>query len=378
MQDFFETMPPDTLSVYTPQAEPFVLNDVARTFELLGVRSFRACVITLESMTSGLYRSIDHKGAVTHEAADAPLDQAFPGASVLLAQISTLDRDNTLTQQLARDRWRLLWRLDGDQAVVADAKFQERRDAVIEMDIALLRLVYGMGVRPARETALAPLTPAQEMPTARHERRSRPREPVQPAALEQSASNVQQLPVQMATPAKRSWIPLALLVCTAMLTGWVALVEVPQARDVIAAQRKDVERLRIMAEDTMVSELSAAMVSGDYGQVQSVLSAFGTLGYFQGAIVTNERQRIVSLAGTTERLRIGDALPDQVPQMAQKFDLILGSQAHGQLLTVSAPSQLSAATSSSRMAWAAWLAFAASVVSTVLLALRMRRGRSAR
>jgi hypothetical protein len=382
MEDFVDTLPPDTLLVNRPPIEPSVLNDVARTFELLGVRSFHACVMALESMTPCLYRSIDHEGAITNDAVETPLDQAFPGASVLIAQISALDRNNTLTQQLAPDRWRLLWRLDAYQAVIADAKFQERRDAVIDMDIALLRLVCGMGVQPARGTAPAHFSPAPELPIVRTERRSRPREPFQrepfqPASQERRASNAQPLQVELATPAKRSRLPLALLVCAAMLTGWVALVDVPQTRGVIATQQKEVERLRIMAQDTMVSELSAAMVSGDYGQVQSVLSAFGTLGYFQGAIVTNGRQRIVSLAGTTERLRIGDALPDQVSHTAQKFDLKLGSQEHGQLRIVPASSQVSPATSPASMVWTTWTAFAVSVASTLWLATRMRRSRSA-
>ena len=376
MTDFVDTLPPAVSIVHTPALERALLKDVARTFELLGVESFRASVVEVASMALNSQWSISESGEVTTGSAGVPLDSSFPGASAALGQLADADGNKTLTQQLNPERWRLSWRMDNEHAVVAEARFHERRDVIIEMDIALLRLVCSMGVQMAQEGdhSADALLAGKVLP--QRERRANARvaalTPQVATSTSPSAAPIGASKPEMAAPGSpgTSWRAMLLLMISVVVAGWMALVAAPRGQEMAAIQQLEISRLRALSQDTMVLELSTAMVSGDYGQVQVVLSAFASLGYFTGAVVTNERHRVVALSGRAERLRIGDAVPPEVARSSQAFDLKLGSQQHGQLLLVPAPQPIAPTSPLAFLGWLAWAGFAAAVLAAVMVAWR--------
>jgi len=379
MTDFVDTLPPDGTLVHTPGLEPALLKDVARTFALLGVQSFRASVVKLPSMSVDSQWSISEFGEVSPLDASVPLDSSFPGASNSLAQLEDADIDTTMMQQLGAQRWRFAWRLDKEHAVVSEAYFHERRDVLIEIDIALLRLICGMGMQAPRDTDGKTASGTAQSPAV--ERRSKVREPiaapridVRPSESGSASPSNKPVPTPTRVPTATR-VALIALVLSTVLTGWLASVAAPQASQALLGHQVENSRLRGMAHDTMLIQLSTAMASGDYGHVQDFLSNFASLGYFTGAAVTNARQRVVSLAGQVERLRIGDAVPPELAGKGQMSELKLGSQGHGQLLLFPAPSSAPEAEWSTSLEWAAWGAFIAAVVANFLFALKVRRER---
>jgi hypothetical protein len=128
-------------------------------------------------------------------------------------------------------------------------------------------------------------------------------------------------------------------------------------------------KLQALADKTLVRGIGTAMSTGDYGDVQTVLSSYSSLGYFDGAAVVNVRQRVVALSGRTDQLRIGDPVPDETQRHAQAIDLTLGADRLGQLLIVPAPPTLqpmSMPTWLQPMAWAAALLAMAALVCAML------------
>ena len=376
MTDFLDTLPPEVSIVHSPALERALLKDVARTFELLGVESLRAAVVELESMAINSQWSISELGEAAIGNSGQPLDSSFRGASAALGQLADADSNQTLTQQLNPKRWRLSWRMDERQAIVAEARFQERRDVIIEVDIVLLRLVCSMGVQVAQETDHGGDALLAGKVWPQRERRANARvsalEPQLRTSTSPSTAPLDASKLEMAAPNSpgTSWRAMLLLLISVMVAGWIALVAAPRGQEIAVIQQSEISRLRALSQDTMVLELSTAMVSGDYGQVQAVLSAFASLGYFTGAVVTNERQRVVALSGRAERLRIGDAVPPEVAHTSQAFDLKLGSQRHGRLLLVPAPPPITPTAPLAFLGWLAWAGFVAALLSALMVALR--------
>ena len=82
----------------------------------------------------------------------------------------------------------------------------------------------------------------------------------------------------------------------------------------------------------MIRDLSLAMASGDYGDVQTVLSSFASMGYFESALVSNSRNRVVAQAGSDTGIRIGDETPPDVKKFARIIDLSLANEPQGKLM----------------------------------------------
>lgn len=118
------------------------------------------------------------------------------------------------------------------------------------------------------------------------------------------------------------------IICT-LLSLWVSTVAVPET---MASYQAEAQRRRTMSDQTMIRDLSMAMASGDYGDVQTALSSFASLGYFESALVSNTRKRVVAQAGLDTGIRIGDETPPDVKKFARTIDLILANESQGQLL----------------------------------------------
>ncbi|HOL64601.1 MAG TPA: hypothetical protein PLB97_04625 [Accumulibacter sp.] len=118
------------------------------------------------------------------------------------------------------------------------------------------------------------------------------------------------------------------IICT-LLSLWVSTVAVPET---MASYQAEAQRRRTMSDQTMIRDLSIAMASGDYGDVQTALSSFASLGYFESALVSNTRKRVVAQAGLDTGIRIGDETPPDVKKFARTIDLMLANESQGQLL----------------------------------------------
>ena len=153
---------------------------------------------------------------------------------------------------------------------------------------------------------------------------------------------------------------------------WLAAAAVPELRRSSAVREAAVLRLQSLADKSLVRGIGTAMATGDYGDVQTALSGYSSLGYFDGAAVVNVRQRVVALSGRTDQLRIGDPVAVEVQRTSQSIDLTLGSERLGQLLIVPAPATLQPGGLPawlSSLAWAAALS-AAGALAAALAAMR--------
>jgi len=329
------------------QETPVLLQDLARVFRQLGVQFVRASVVDMSSMAFQAAWTIADSGDISDSPTDRAMDSVFPGAAASVGTLLEAPTDHTLVQKLSPRRWAFAWRLDARNAVVAEAQYRERRDAVSEIDTALVRLVCSASIRRGDATPVAGSEDPNPMLAWPHvERRARPQTSVS------------------------AWATVSLAALAGLLALWVALWAGPRAEAVDAEQQAQVTAMRAMADATMVSGLSIALSSGDYGEAQTELSQFLQLGYFQSAVVTNAKGRIVAMDGKLEQLRIGDAVTPAYTALARPLDLALGSEKQGQLLLVSGPA--SGRAPHGLLQGAAALAGLAALATAGLLALRLR------
>lgn len=326
--------------------------DIARSFRQLGVASFRASVVDVDSMRFQAAWTISESGEVTDNQVDQPLDSAFPAANAAINLLAHASDDETLLHKLSPRRWGIAWRLDDPIVVLAEAQFHDRRDAISESDKTLLRLVCSAAMRPAGPGGMAGLA-----------------EPG--ATMVWPGADAAPPP----PPRLAARLSVVLLACSLLLGLWIAAIGLPELRRTTLLREAQLARLQALADKTLVRGIGTAMSTGDYGDVQTALSSFSSLGYFDGAAVVNVRQRVVALAGRTDQLRIGDPVPDDPRRSAQAIELALGTERLGQLLIMPAPPTLQPVSLPAwlqPMAWAAAL-FAAAALVTALLAMRKPR-----
>jgi hypothetical protein len=339
----------DSTTLTTAPLPVTLSQDIARSFRQLGVASFRASVVNVDSMTFQAAWTISELGEVTDNQVDRPLDSSFPAATAAINLLAHASDDETLLHKLSPRRWGIAWRLDDPNVVLAEAQFHERRDAISESDKTLLRLVCSAAMRPSGAAALPGMV---EPGTAM----------VWPGA-EAAAP---------AGPRLMSRLSVVLLGCSGLMALWLAAAALPDLKRSTAVREAQVARLQALADKTLVRGIGTAMSSGDYGDVQTVLSSYSSLGYFDGAAVVNVRQRVVALSGRTDQLRIGDPVPEDAQRNAQTIDLALGNERLGQLLIVPAPATLQPAPVPAWVPTLAWAAAgtALAALATALLALR--------
>jgi hypothetical protein len=337
-----------TNSTMTPL--PVTLSqDIARSFRQLGVASFRASVVNVDSMSFQAAWTISESGEVTDNQVDRPLDSSFPAATAAINLLAHASDDETLLHKLSPRRWGIAWRLDDPNVVLAEAQFHDRRDAISESDKTLLRLVCSAAMRPSGPSTIPGLVePGAGM--------------VWPGAEAQAVQ----------PPRLVSRLSVVLLACSMLMVLWIAAMALPELRRSTAQREAQLAKLQSLADKTLVRGIGTAMSTGDYGDVQTVLSSYSSLGYFDGAAVVNVRQRVVALSGRTDQLRIGDPVPEETQRSAQAIDLALGAERLGQLLIVPAPPTLQPASLPvwlQPLAWAAGLTGLAALV-TALVAMR--------
>jgi hypothetical protein len=364
MTSTLNSLPPDSAFGISTALEPALLAEVSSIFKQIGVQSFRASVVDVVSMAAKFKWTINETGAVSDGGFDVSVDSAFLGASAAVNKLAKVEFGKTVTHRLSPRLWGFAWRIGAMQAVVAEVYFHERRDAVVDIDVSLVRLVGSLGMRTSVNGAGDEVPATHTLAWPQKERRSK--------SLRSLANP---------WPARTA---LALVVAGALLSGWLAVFALPKQHQLgqsanLVHQSEQVQ-LKAMAEKTMSQQLSVAVATGDYGEVQNLLSSFSALGYFSGAIIVNSKQVVVAKAGDVGSLRIGDPLEADVTQNAKLLELALGSQRQGQLVVMQAPAahkSLEGAANSATMLGpliAAWLAFALASGAAVMLALRLRQG----
>jgi hypothetical protein len=286
---------------------PVLSRDVALMFARLGVQSLRASVVDLESAAYQSQWSIIEQSDTSADPADRRPGVAFPGAAAMVAQVSQVPSEQTVVKKLSPRLWAFAWRIDERRGAIASVRYREPRETHSDADTAFIRLTCDYGIHDG--LLGTPHAVRDELVWPAVERRRGAHGPA-------------------------SWLSLLLVAASALLALWLSLAVVPGIHDDAAALREQAARLHAMADATMVSKLSAVLATGDYGDVQTLLSSFDSLGYFQGAAVINARQRVVATAGAIGDVRIGEAAPPAFTESARANDLAQGLQRYGQLLTV--------------------------------------------
>lgn len=332
-----------------PDIAPALVDDIGHIFRQLGLESCRASVVDMGSLAFQGVWAVSDGGETADPNPDLPLDSQFPGAASSIMQLAQASTQETIVQRLSPRHWSLAWRIDDGHVVVAEVRYADPRAMLGQIDTALVRVVCDTGIRAGLlgadddgdDTSASP--GSMVWPPGGDRRRRR-------------------------RPALAIRWSFGLLLGAAGLAMWLAVVALPQLDGAS-------ESGRTIADRTLVHHVSVAMATGDYGEVQQVLSTFESLGHFQAAAVTNARQKLVSLSGNLPGLRIGEEPPAQALAGSVSLDLTLGSENYGRLVVL--PTAASAA--QGEALWmarlAAFAAFVAAMLAGTLLLLRKRRAR---
>ncbi len=299
---------------------PMLARDMALMFSQIGLMSLRASVVDMESMSFQPAWSITDRGEVAEDPMNRGLDSAFPAAMATIAQMGVTSPENTVVRKLSPRHWAFAWRIDDHHVAVAEARYRDQRDMQTEAGTALVRLICDNGIRAGQTDAAAS--------TGRHTQLVSGDGAGKPQVLWPDDDRR-----RVGALAGISPLNLVLVLASAMLALWLAVVAIPWARSDAVALQAEVTRMHDMSSGSMVQILASTLSTGDYGEVQAALSSFASLGYFQGAAVTNARQRIISMSGVVKDARMGDPVPPALISSAKVVDLAIGAERYGQLLT---------------------------------------------
>lgn len=299
---------------------PMLARDMALMFSQIGILSLRASVVDMESMAFQPAWSISDRGEVAEDPLNRGLDSAFPAAMATIAQMGVLSPEHTVVRKLSPRHWAFAWRIDDRHVAVAEARYRDQRDMQTDADTALVRLICDNGIRAGQADAAA--GNGRQTQVVAGDAGHRP-QPVWPGTDRRGLGAL----------AGVSPLNLVLVLVSAMLALWLALVAIPWARSDALALQAEVARVHDMSNGSMAQILATTLATGDYGEVQAALSSFASPGYFQAAAVTNARQRIISMSGVVKDARIGDPVPPGLVASATVMDLSIGAERYGQLLT---------------------------------------------
>lgn len=339
-------------SSFLPRSdEPDAQPEVARMFRQRGLQYVVASQVRIASMQPTRPAWMINEAG---EVSDSPDERGstFAGAATAVRALINAEPDDVRAQRLSPRRWALAWRSGDDDAIVAEAQFRDKRDAIDDVDIAVVRLVCSISA--GRDT-----TAADDSTTAGDA--ARPTRDAWPHVDRRKRT----------PPSRLAWLAAALPIAATLLCGWLLLFALPHAEGAAAGQQAQIEQLNKTTEATMTAALATVMAGGDYGLAQDELSQFARLGYFQSAVVLNGKGQMVAFAGPVGPMRIGDVAPPTYVEQARARKLSLGSQDYGQLLFV-VPTPAAASSTDSAKA-AALLATLACAAAALLLMWLLRR-----
>lgn len=316
--------------------------ELSKVLRHLGVHSMHAAEVDIASHATRHACSVIETGEVS-AALPLAMDIAFPGGGLILAPLAQASVEVTRVLKVGPKRCLLAWRLNDTHARIVDVQFRHPRHEVSEAQSELIRFVASASIQ-----SVASAVPAADAAPSWSQFEPQPDRPRYYPAI------------------------LGLTLLAAAISAWIGVVSAPSIRESVSAQQVQVARLREMAERTLVLQLSAALATADYGQVQEVLTDFSKLGYFAAAVVTNDAHRVVAMSGAVDTQRIGDGVTPEFARTARVLPLKLGSQMQGQLLFTEIESPGVATAQGSGVATSSALAGVAALTAAALLALRRR------
>ncbi len=145
----FTPTTPAALSPTAATVAASLLDDTAYVLHDLGLKAIRAAVVDLGSMDILHVWAMSDDGACGESgvpAADMPFDSQFPDARTHVQHLGLAAPDAAVEQRLSPHHWSFVWRLDGERAMVAEARYHDARAIVGTIDIALVRLLCDVGV----------------------------------------------------------------------------------------------------------------------------------------------------------------------------------------------------------------------------------------
>jgi hypothetical protein len=312
-----------------------LVQDTRQVFQQMGLQTLRVSLLqrgSLDALSSCL---VGERGEVQSADVHRHVDSVFPGGAAHLEELLNRLDSFTSVRKLSPRHWLLAWRLQDGHSVVADAKFLDKRDVLSDADATIIRLVCNTSFGRLGEDLGAGGTAASSTQVWPHVDRRK-----------------------AAAAARPAWLSLALLSLVALCSAWLLFFSLPQAQRSAQAQQAEFSRLR---DGTLTRGLSATLATGDYGEVQLALQNYLDLGQFQSAVVSNDKQRLIAIAGNVKNQRIGEAVTPAYASTASVLKLATGSQQHGELLYEPKPS-LAGDMRSGAWMWAAGLALLASVL----------------
>ena len=289
--------------------------EVALAFRREGLAAIHASSFDAEWMICESSWAITKDGSVQ----DSERDLDFAPAMVTIVRLDPLGARQTLTRQLAPQRWAFGWRVDEHRVVVAEARYRAAHGAPSDADVALVRRLCDGHVRsvsrtdaPNDEMAMLPGTASDRLP---------------PSGVQGREAQERRPAVESATPAtpaprpgRKRWL-LPGLCALAVAAGGLGYVQWQRS----ATLASEARRLQALSEATLAQSIAAALERGDYGELQSELDRFEALPYFDVAVVANARGRVVAKSEKARDVRIGEVLKPESVAGSRAIDLPGGS-----------------------------------------------------
>ncbi len=129
---------------------------------------------------------------------------------------------------------------------------------------------------------------------------------------------------------------LSMLGCTAIL-AWIFWGVSPGFIESGNGSRVEIARLQALTDKLVASELAVGLAGGDYGEVQETLNRHESVGFLASGVVVNSVGKSVAAVGPVPGLSVGDPLPPQMQNAGRSINIVLGPQALGRLVILSAP-----------------------------------------
>ena len=194
-------------------------------------------------------------------------------------------------------------------------------------------------------------------------------------AIAASASATMPMALAGHPPGTASWWGSSRRVVLAVLVlGLVVAGILLPLRQSSTSMRMELAQVQAQTDATMTQVVGNALAEGDYGEVQAELASFEALKYFESALVTNKRGRVIAAAGPIRGVRMGDPLTAVAARNARVIELNGSAGHHGQLLVWEWAARNGPGFGDSWMSTTAMLiSFGATAVATVLLLQRRRQ-----
>ena len=309
-------------------------DDSARLFGAFGVQTLRAWLVDLGSMRYAHAWHINKAGAMAEDPRDGEPHSSFPTSMATIVQLSPAGPGQTQKRQLDPLRWAFAWPVDEHHVAVVEACYRVARSDHGDADIALVRLACDASLRAALVLAGGARADDQRRLTSsvvemagnagRSEGVAIPAVASAPLSTTALAGRPPGTSYQRGT-----WRPVVFAVLALGLAVAGILLPLRQSAKPL---RMESVHLQTQAEATMTQAVGKALAEGDYGEVQAELASFAAMRYFESALVTNRRGRVVAAAGPIHGMRMGDPLTANVAGNSRVIELNDSTGLNGQLL----------------------------------------------